>query len=493
MTIIIKKSGSYAASTGVFVKKGGVYAAVQGVFSKVGGLYRSASALTRNNGASRLLGTQAQNGLGLATSALYSSIFKVQAPGPAIGARIAFHNGSPGFSCKSYRVSIAPTDIGAVDTVNNAWSAQVNGTINNSLYNASSNPNGFRKGTWGGAAGSRRTGKSNAVLPSFAYNNQEDIVLSDRIDLPSTPIRARDRSNEEYYFIVRVAQDCVANVDGFQTMNGTILYQYMNQWISSSGADCLLLTAANGGNVNDAVNGPFALPANPPGMNLSNQTAGNQMSGQAPAMSIEWIYPAGVTPISFLLSGDSITESYNWNRWAIQRKNTNPLRPLHYYNLGGSTTRTESFLGNLYLTLQSMAKPDYVVFPILSPNNYSPSSDFTTAKADVEFARLQEMAQFVQGRGIKLIWWTPIIFGVNPTDPSDMSTAWFKLYNLAKAYAAANGITFMDINGDNRVVRATLAQNPLGWIANDSTHPSDPYGMAGHATIFGEYLTALGI
>jgi lysophospholipase L1-like esterase len=258
------------------------------------------------------------------------------------------------------------------------------------------------------------------------------------------------------------------------------------EWVNSNGADTPLLFGNTLGTGVDAVDGSFGIPAN-----------GN---GYPPMFSIEWIYPSSITPVTFLHVGDSLIEGYRWPRLAVNRRNTNPLRPLHHVCLGGSTTRTESFVGNMYLYLQTQARPDYVLMEIVSPNNYSPLSDFTNniSNADLEYNRLVEIAQFLAGLGIKMIWWVPVNYSpkVNPTDPNDETTTWNKLYNKSKKYAAANGIEWMDINGDSRLVWVggstyNASSNPTSWNG-DGTHPSDPVGIEGFTTIYSEKLASLG-
>lgn len=431
----------------------------------------------RTSGTMRLVGTQNQvaEPAPSATAQSNSNIIKVQAPSGAIGARVTIYNKASLLGCTSYKVSIAPTDIAAIDTVANAYNAQVAGVVNN-VTASGANPLGFVKATWKGAAQSRRIFPSNAQLPSFGYNNQEDSVTSDLI--PLIPKRATDRVGEEYYFIVR-SNFTVAVGENIGTCVATVLQGMATEWTNTNGADAPLFQS--GFVSTDAVDGAYTIPA----------SMGSQ--GNTPVLAISWEYPPGVAPTTFWHVGDSITEGYQWPRWAVNRKST-AARPLHHVNLGGSTTRTESFIGNMYLNLQSMAKPDYVVMPILSINNYSPQTDYVMDRAIEEFIRLQEIAAYLNGLGIKIIWWTPFNFGANPVTPGDVSTPWNYLYTNAKTYAAANSITFMDINGDPRFVRSVYnaSTNPTGWIDPDNTHPSNPTGKNGFAAVYTDTLAALG-
>lgn len=444
------------------------------------GVSIAAVATVRSNGISRLFGTQSQVAEPSPLTASTSGwVYKVQAPAGATGVRISVHNKSQLFGVAGIKAAVAPTDIAAIDTTANAFNAQVNSTVNN-IFTTGGNANGFKKATWNGAAQSRRIYPSNATLPSFGYNDQEDTVTSDLIQLPSTPIPARDRGSPEYYYIVRLSILATAQVDGLAGVTASKMNSYMAEWTATSGADCHLLIGNSPGNV-DSADGSFTIP-------------GAATNGQAPVVSFEWTYPAGITPVTFWHDGDSITEDYQWNRWAVNRKST-PTRPLHHVNIGGSTTRTKDYLGNLYLLLQAMAKPDYVVMPIISVNNYSPLSDFTNnfSNAQIEYNRLVEVAQYLTALGIKIIWWVPFNYGANPLS-SDTASSWGYLYNSAKTYAASNGITWMDINGDSRMVRSVYnaTTNPTGWIDPDNTHPSTPAGKAGFAQVYTETLAALG-
>lgn len=462
-------------------------------YAKVGGVYQSRVTTTtpptvppsvlKTSGVMRLVGTQNQQAGGAAQTGAYNSaVVKLQAPGGAIGARVIVTNASVSYGMASVKAAMASTDIAACDTVANAYTPMIGGVAQNAISTTTSDK-GFVKAKWGGNATSRRLYQSNAVLPSFGYNNQEDIIVSDVI--PLVPKRATDRTNEEYYYLLRltatgtVGQDGQTQIEGGTGKLANVLY---NEWLNTSGADSPLICIGGLSNNVDAVDGSLTtLP-------------GGIANGWSPVFHIEWVYPAGVTPVTFWHVGDSITEGYEWPRWAIQRKNTNPLRPLHHVNLGGSTTRTASFAGEMYLHLQALAKPDYILFPIMSVNNYSPSTNFTTAAAATEFANLQEMAQYIKDLGIKLILWTPMNWGANPTDPNNMSTAYNYLYNSIKPWTAANGIYFMDLNGDPRVVRSVYnaSTNPTGWIDPDNTHPSNPAGKNGFAAVYSDFLTSIG-
>ena len=433
----------------------------------------------KNTGTMRLVGTQAQ--------ILYpapvnfsggrsSRIIKLQAPGPAIGCRISVHNLSPTVGVDYVKASIAATDIAAFDTPAKAYNAYADGVMHN-VTASGADPLGFNKATWGGAPQSRRLEPSNAVLPSFGYDNQQDTVTSDVI-MGLVPKRATDRTNEEYYYLLRLTIGTVQNLDGMCTPTVGTVTGLISEYTNSNGADAPLCYGGDLGLV-DGVDGGYTIPAalKPEAM---------------PVFTVEWIYPQSLAAITILEDGDSITEGYKWPRLGSNRKST-PARPLHHVNLGGSTTRTESFLGNMYLYLQTNAKPDYVLMPIISVNNYSPLSSFNLASAQAEFTRLQAVEAFLTGLGIKIIWWTPFNFGANPAS-SDTTSAWGYLYNSAKAYAASKGITFMDINGDSRMVRSVYnaSGNPTGWIDPDNTHPSNPAGINGFAAVYTDTLTSLG-
>jgi hypothetical protein len=485
MAIKVKKGGTYAVPIQMFFKKNGVYTAVQGAFAKANGVYQPIlNSVVKNYGTMRLIGSGSQQVAAGALNGSYNSaVVKLQAPGGAVGVRVIVTNASPSYGMAGMKVAVASTEISACDTANNAYIPMIGGVAKNVMSTTSDT--GFVKAKWGGGnVTSRRLYPTNSVLPSFGYNSQEDYLCSDVI--PLVPKRATDRTPEEYYYIFRVAgvgsngQDGQTQIEGGTGKVANVLY---NQWLNTNGADCPLICVGGLANTVDAVDGNLAT------------IPGGIANGYSPVFHVEWIYPAGVTPVTFLHVGDSITEGYEWPRWAVQRKNTNPLRPLHHVNNAASTTRTGSFTGNMHLYLQANAKPDYIVYPVMSPNNYSPSTNFNTTTAAIEYANLQEFSQYILSLGIKLILWTPINWGPNPTDPNDMSTAWNLLYNSIKPYAAANGILFMDINADSQVSRTdyNVSTNPNGWLnPNDHLHPSDPTGKAGFARVYGAFLTSLG-
>lgn len=433
----------------------------------------------KNTGTMRLVGTQ--NQILYPAPVTYSGgrasrIIKLQAPGPAIGCRISVHNLSPTVGLDYVKASIAATDIAAFDTAANAYNVYVNGATHN-VTASGADPLGFNKATWGGAAQSRRLELTNPILPAFGYNNQQDTVTSDPI-MGLVPKRATDRTNEEYYYLLRLTLGTVQNLDGICSPTVAVATGLVADYTNTNAADAPLCYGGDLGLV-DGVDGAYTIPA--------------ALKPEAqPVFSVEWIYPSSLAATTLVHVGDSITEGYRWPRLAVNRKST-PSRPLHHVNLGGSTTRTASFLGNMYLYLQSNARPDYVVLPIISVNNYSPISSFNLTNAQAEYARLQEVAAYLTGLGIKIIWWTPFNFGVNPA-PGDLTSAWGYLYNNAKSYAASNGITFMDINGDPRLVRSVYnaSTNPTGWIDPDNTHPSNPAGINGFAAVYTDTLTALG-
>lgn len=459
-------------------------------FMSLGDTSRAAALSTvKSSGVMRLFGTQNQQASASAVNSSWvSAVIKMQAPAGATGARIIISNNSPAYGMAYAKVAMASTEISACDTAANAYTPLIGGTAFNVISTTTSDK-GFVKGKWGGSATSRRIYPTNAVLPSTGYNNQEDIIASDVI--PLIPKRATDRTAEEYYYLARVAvfgvngQDGISQIEGGSNKTGSNLFNaWMNTKDSAKGADAPLYCL--GGTNSDMVDGTLTIP-------------GGIGNGWGPVVSVEWVYPTGVTPITIAHVGDSLIEGYRWPRLAVNRRSS-AAKPLHHVNIGGSTTRTESFLGALYLHLQTMAKPDYVLLPIISPNNYSPLSNFNIlANAQAEFARLQEVAQFLTGLGIKMIWWVPVNYSpkVNPTDPNDVSTSWNYLYNNAKKYAAANNITWMDINGDPRLVWTTgtlynASTAPTSWNG-DGTHPSDPVGIEGFATIYGETLASIGL
>lgn len=459
------------------------------VSSTTGGAVPAAVATVKSTGVMRLFGTQNQQAAASAISNSWSSaVIKMQAPAGAIGVRVAIHNNSPAYGMEYAKVSAASTDIAACDTAANAYTPFIGGTAFN-VVSGSTSDKGFVRGKFGGNSTSRRIYQSDAVLPSTGYNNQEDTVVSDVI--PLVPKRATDRTNEEYYYLIRVAvygrngQDGISQVEGGTNKTGSNLFAAWNSTKdNAAGADAPLFCL--GGANSDMVDGTLTIP-------------GGIGNGWGPVVSVEWVYPTGVTPITIWHPGDSLIEGYRWPRLAVNRRSS-AAKPLHHVNIGGSTTRTESFLGNLYLNLQNFAKPDYVLMPIISPNNYSPLSNFNImSNAQAEYARLVELAQFLAALNIKMIWWVPVNYSpkVNPTDPNDVSTSWNYLYNNAKKYAAANGITWMDINGDSRLVWTTgtlynASTAPTSWNG-DGTHPSDPVGIEGFATIYSETLASLGL
>lgn len=458
------------------------------VSSAGGGLVPAAQATVRTAGFQRLIGTQnQQSGAAAMNGTSISAVIKLQAPGGAIGARVVITNGSPTFGMAYAKAAMASTEISACDTVNNAYTPIVGGQAFN-VISPSTSDKGFVKATWGGATKSRRIYPSNAVLPSFGYNNQEEMIVSDVI--PLVPVRATDRTKEEYNFLCRVSvfgtngQDGISQIEGGSNKTASNLY---SSWLATKdntgGADAPLMCVGGLNNSTDAVDGTLTLSTG-----IAN--------GWSPVVHIEWVYPSGVTPVSIWHIGNSLTEGYEWPRWAVNRKNTNPLRPLSHANLGGSTTRTGSFVGGMYLHLQALGRPNHIVFEMMSPNNYSPASNFTVAAAADEVARLKEIAQYVTALGIKMHFWTPINWGANPTDPADMSTAWNYLYNSMKPWCAANNVGFCDINGDSQVSRTdyNATSNPGGWLrADDHLHPSDPTGKAGFARVYSDYLTSIGI
>jgi hypothetical protein len=458
------------------------------VSAVTGGLVPATQATVKTTGVMRLFGTQNQQASASAISTSWiSAVIKMQAPAGATGVRVAVINNSPAYGMEYAKVSAASTDISACDTATNAYTPFIGGTAFNAVSTTTSDK-GFVKGKWGGNATSRRIYPSNAVLPSTGYNNQEDIVVSDVI--PLVPKRATDRVKEEYYYIIRVAvygrngQDGISQIQGGNNTAAYLFNAWLNTKDNSAGIDAPLF--CNGGANSDMVDGTLSIPTG----------IGN---GWGPVVSVEWTYPTSVTPITILGVGDSLQEGYRWPRLAANRRSSAAI-PIHHENYGGSTTRTESFLGNMYLRLQSMAKPDYVLMPIVSPNNYAPLSNFNIlSNAQFEYVRLVEVAQFLAALGIKMIWWVPVNYSpkVNPTDPNDVSTSWNYLYNSAKKYAAANGITWMDINGDPRLVWTTgtlynASTAPTSWNG-DGTHPSDPVGIEGFATIYSETLASLGL
>jgi hypothetical protein len=440
-------------------------------------------AAVSSSGVMRLIGSGNQQAAAGALNGSYNSaVVKLQAPGGAIGVRVIFTNASPSYGMANMKVAVASTEISACDTAANAYTPIIGGQTKNVISTTSDT--GFVKGKWGGIATSRRLSPTNSVLPSFGYNSQEEYLCSDVI--PLVPKRAVDRAREEYYYIFRVVgvgangQDGQTQIEGGTGKVANVLY---NQWVNTDGADSPLICVGGLANSVDGVDGNLAT------------IPGGIANGYSPVFHVEWIYPPGVVPTTFLHNGDSLIEGYEWPRWAVQRRNTNPLRPLHHVNLGASTTRTLSFMGNLFLYLQANAKPQYIVFPVMSPNNYSPSSNFNTTTAAVEYANLQEFAQYVLSLGIKLILWTPINWGPNPTDTADMSTPWNLLYNSIKPYCAANGIYFMDVNADSQVLRTdyNATTNPGGWLdPNDHLHPSNPTGKAGFARVYSAFLASLG-
>lgn len=492
MPITIKKTGAYLGTVGISTKKSGAYAAVKGAFAKVGGAYQSvlgAVAPAKTTGVMRLFGTQNQQAAASAISNTWvSAVIKMQIPAGAIGVRVGVHNNSPAYGMEYAKVAVATTDIAACDTAANAYTPFIAGTAFNVISNTTTDK-GFVKGKWGGNATSRRIYPTNAVLPSLGYNNQEDTVVSDVI--PFVPVRATDRPKEEYFALVRVAvngrngQDGISQIEGGSGKTGSNLFAaWMSTKDSTAGADAPLFCV--GGANSDMVDGALTIP-------------GGIGNGWGPVVSVEWTYPLGVNPITILGIGDSLQEGYRWPRIGANRRSS-AARPIHHENYGGSTTRSESFLGNLYLRLQNYAKPDYALMPLISPNNYSPLANFEImANAQAEYARLVEVAQFLTALGIKIIWWVPVNYSpkVNPTDPNDVSTSWNYLYNNAKKYAAANGIEWLDINGDPDLVWVTgttynASTAPTSWNG-DGTHPSDPVGIEGFAGIYARKLAAMGL
>ena len=292
----------------------------------------------KNTGTMRLVGAQAQvTAPSVVTFAggVASRVIKVQAPAGAVGCRISVYNLSPVMGVNFIKASVAPTDIAAVDTAANAYNAYSDGAINN-VTASEANPRGFIKATWNGAAQSRRLEPSDAVLPSFGYNNQQDCVTSDLIT-GLLPKRAVDRSNEEYYFLVRITCGLVQNYDGLCVPAIGAVTGPNSDYTASNGADSVLWHGGDLGLV-DGVDGAYTIPA-------------SVSAGAMPVMAIEWVYPLGTRASTFVHVGDSVTEGYGWPRLGVNRKST-VAHPMHHVNLGGSTTRTGSFLGNMYLYLQ---------------------------------------------------------------------------------------------------------------------------------------------
>jgi hypothetical protein len=418
----------------------------------------------RTTGVSKLYGTQAAiSEPSLGGTNRY--VIKVQAPGPAKRARLYYMNKAANVEARAIRASIAPTDRKSVATAADAYNAYQGGSTHNADYPG--DPWGFRRFLWAGASSSGVLQASNAVLPSFGFSNQMHMLRSDWVDL--VPIRATDRTPEEYYFILRIARDGVSG-DGEGGANSGFVNAQMTRWNNSDGADTLLVWGNDPGSETVTA---YNIPATNNGLSI-------------PHFAIEWDY--GFKARTMWAVGDSVTESYLWPQIATSRK-SKASAPWHSVNIGGSTTRTESFFGNMYLHLQQMTKPDYILLPSMSINNYSPATNFTLSESqNVQWPRLQTALNFLIGLGIKPIVWTNYNWGVD----TDLNSAIGYINDQVRQFCGSGRAVLCDINRDPSFDRRTIGAAPSsGWIANDNTHPSDPYGIEGFAANLASVLAGL--
>lgn len=446
------------------------------VFAAVGGVTPTPTPMPAllNSGILRLFGAQTHNtaasvsadgasGLGRAW------VNKLQVPGGAIGAKLILYNpSSPLVEMRNIRASIAITERGAIDTVDNAYSVWSGGTKHNAA--APGDPLGFQRFTWAGGTltWSPVVPRPNSVLPSFGYNNQHTYVVSDAV-MGLSPVRATDRTKEEYYAIFRLDWDQLGG-DGQPVVTTAAFSAAQNVALTTDRADYPLQTVGRC-DPSSGVTTPNALPSD---LSL--------LADSPPCMAIEWIYPAGTKAMTIWGVGDSITESYRWWQIGVWRNST-PALPVHVYNIGGSTTRTESYLGNMWAALQALTRPDFVLLPTTSINNYSPSSDFTMDKAmNVEWPRTKATIDALNAEGIGVILWTSYNYGsdADPTTPIGY------VNDQARKYVAQLNSKFLwlcDITRAPNFSRTVYnaSTNPGGWIDPDNTHPSNPTGIQGMA------------
>ncbi len=429
------------------------------------------------------------------TTGGWDSIIKFQAEAPVVRMRLHFHQKSSFYECSGFTASVAPTEISAYDTLAHAYTAQYLGA-NNNVVASGSNPYGFTQFTFNGALSSGVLQASNQPIAPDAtgYSDIADTVSTDWLGVTSVP--CVDQVTETTFYILRIAfpkvigqnWNGVYSMDGYQqlyeglftpyAMEGSMpygiahegaLYKQYNNGKVPIGSVARLLIGAHGNQIWDnnvsnyaddgqAVINPASMPS-------------TFITDAIPYFTIELDY--GIRTISVWHPGDSITEGYWWPYMATCQMST-PQKPWNSLNMGGSTTRTSSYLAILYNYLQKFTAPDVVVLQSISINNYSPIDTFNQANAEMEAARLSGVVNDLVRMGIKVILWTCYNWGVEtPGTPITY------INNAVRGLCAAGLATLMEINNDpdfNRSVYDPVA-NPSGMIASDNTHPSNPTGI----------------
>lgn len=392
--------------------------------------------------------------------------------------RLAFHNKSTVIESRNWRVSIAPTAKSVYDTAANAYGAWSDATTNNNVVASDTVPNGWRQLKFDGNVNSPVVPVANQSLPGFGYNVQTPIVWSDWIEVGAIPCIDSPTTKGEFYYVLAFERDTTTE-DGASYVAATAVTATLGYFTGSAGNDMPLMIGG-GSSLTLPVTNPAATPA-------------GLATNYFPYVTLECDF--GIKTTTVWACGDSETEGYRWPYFAVNRKST-AAAPWTVMNLGASTTRTESFLSVLRTHLAAMNKPDYVLLPSISINNYSPATDFKMPQAYFEIKRLFEMVNYLNSLGIKVIIWTNYNYiGVNGSLTLDKTktTPVGYVNQTVREFCATGAAILMDLTSDARWNQTlyNASTNPTGAIDPDSTHPSTPYGIEVMAALLGETIAAL--
>lgn len=428
-----------------------------------GGGSAPSTALTkaRTTSISRYSGLQNSVNASSANGAYYP-VGKLQYPAPIKRIRLHIYNYSGALVTRNIKAVIAPTEKSSLGIgPSTSFGANVGGAVKTVLA-SDAEPYGYRRFLWNGNPIAPELDLSGWPITEVGHNGQTNAALnintnsqpcitSDWLEVPSV---ACNDGGAGWFYVIRLAHP--AGVDegmvyAQMTRNNADYAAGMARMIawSSAATDC----------VNDLTAGA-----------VNNAGVANGVH-----MAVEVDY--GVPALTVWGVGDSVSETFNWQQRAVYANDT-ASKPVGFVCLGGSSTRTESYLANLFLHLQQLTRPDIVILPSISINNYSPVSGFNMRAALFEIKRLGEVVSHLNSLGIKVILWTCY----NYTGDTVTTNPIYVVNKYVRDLCASGQATLCEVSQDPRMnLTAYVAgSNETGFFqagGGDMTHPGTEYGQ----------------
>lgn len=372
-----------------------------------------------------------------------SRAIKQHMEAPFTRARVALFQREP-TPIRGFAMSVASTEVEAVDTMSNAIDPIVGGVAYS--VTRANNANGLLRLTWDAALRSPVLPPGSVATPGQNGVTGLSVVVSDWGACQSVPVAAGKRP----MIVSRVSQ--IGNIgDSEANITVSALTQEYNKFAANNPSARLYYcpSVGNGDHVADPT---------------LSKAAGNVYN---PASTGAWknvgiiVDHATIPTRVFAGFGDSITEGYSWWQnavWALSTVNA----PCYVANFGCSTNRAAQYQALFNTMIRQDIPMTDIVMPSFSPNEIPLTSE---SQADAFIARLQSVVATCMAFNRRLYIWTSYCakttrYSNNPGGVAAVN----KINDWVRTEAAKPGAQFV------------MCEIEAGWnnatMNGDNTHPN---------------------